>query len=248
MGSFDTKGPGSSKDNCLLPKDTVSEAVLRPADGLIMLGAIHKDENGSGLLDRWLEAVEPRVITLEFSHYSMRFRKEMGPALKRQIEEAYNRLKKNNLPCYDNTLSMVLTYVAMPYEFDRASRYAQEHGVPLHLVDMDFFSYIKLKEMEKFLSTDNLERFLTQKSEGRADQEKVLARLFFDKGVKTGTYTEEMSMRDQYMSNKIAVLRKYHKGKKFLHITGWRHLEDPFDLYGPLKPVKVFIYDKTLCV
>ena len=228
--------------------DAPSESILRPARGLIMLGVIHRDENGPDILDRWLRAVEPDVITLEFSNYGMRFRREMGPALKKRIEETYNRLKNNNLPCYDNALTMTLSYVEMPYEFDRASQYGKEHRVPLHLVDMDFFSYVKLREIEEFLSAGNLEKLLTEQVQGGADQEKGLARLFFDKGVRTAAYTEEMSVRDRYMSNKISVLRKYHGGKRFLHITGWRHLEDPHNLYGPLEPVKVFVYDKTFCV
>jgi hypothetical protein len=173
----------------------------------------------------------------------------MGPALKRRIEETYNRLKNNNVPCYDNALSMALSYIEMPYEFDRASLYGKKHGVPFHLVDMDFFSYVKLREIEEFLSEANLEKVLSEQVEGQgADREKGLARLFFDRGIKTAAYTDEMMMRDRYMSNKIAVLRKYHAGKRLLHVTGWRHLEDPSNLYGPLDPVKVFIYDKTFCV
>jgi hypothetical protein len=225
------------------------QPAVRPDRGLIMLGVIHRDENGPDLLDRWLRAIEPQVITLEFSNYGMRFRKQMGPQLKQRIEETYNRLKKDNLPCYDNALSMTLSYIEMPYEFDRASLYGKEHGVPVHPVDMDFFSYIRLREIGELLGADNLERlFQEQGKQGGSDHEKGLARLFFEKGVKSAEYTEEMSMRDRYMSNKITVLRKYYGGKRFLHITGWRHLEDPCNLYAPLDPIKVFIYDKTFCV
>ena len=248
MRLSDTKGSGGGGGGSDLPADPASPSILRPAHGLIMLGVIHRDENGPGLLDRWLRAVEPHVITLEFSHYGARFRREMGPALKRRIEEVYNELKRNNLPCYDNALSMALSYIEMPYEFDTASGYGKKHGVPVHLVDMDFFSYVRLREIEEFLSPGNLERLLSERPDGRADQEKGLARLFFEKGVKPAPYTKEMSMRDKFMSNKIAVLGKYHGKKRFLHITGWRHLEDPYNLYGFLEPVKVFIYDKTFCV
>jgi len=247
MRPSDTRDPERGGRGCT-PEGPASLSVLRPDHGLIMLGVIHRDEFGPDLLDRWLRAVEPHVITLEFSHYGARFRREAGPVLRKRIEEVFNRLKRDNLPCYDNALSMALSYIGMPYEFDTASRYGKEHGIAVHLVDMDFFSYVKLREVEEFLSPGNLERLLAERTEGRADQEKGLARLFFDKGVKTAPYTKEMSIRDRYMSNKIAVLRKYHGEKRFLHITGWRHLEDPLNLYGPLEPVKVFIYDKTFCV
>ena len=98
------------------------------------------------------------------------------------------------------------------------------------------------------MSTDNLETILaTDTGEGRG-YESVLARLYFENGVKTVPYTNEMRVRDKYMSNKIAVLRRHYKGKRFLHICGWQHLQDPHNLYGPENPVKVFIYDKTFCL
>jgi hypothetical protein len=217
-------------------------------DGFVMLGVIHRDVSGGELLDRWLTAVEPRVITVEFSNYGLTLRRELGPGYRRRIEEAYNQLKKNNVTCYDNALSMVISYVEMPYEFERTSRYGARHGVPVYPVDMDFFSYLRLREIDRLLSPDNLRRVLSE-DVGRAEgYERAAARLYFEKGVNTGSYTDEMWARDRYMSNRIGVLKKRYKGRKFLHVCGWRHLDDPYNLYGPHDPVKVFIYDKIVCL
>ena len=224
------------------------EPLFAHHQGVVFLGLIHRDENGPALLDRCLDLIAPEVISLEFSRYGMEFRKERGPGYARLIRETFGRLQKSGLPCYDNALSATLSYVEMPYEYQRASLYGRDHGVPVRLVDMDYFSYVKLREIERFLSPENLERILQEDSGRGGGDELLLARLFFEEGVRTAAYTEEMLVRDGYMSRKIAVLRRYYGGRRFLHITGWRHLEDPYNVYGFLKPLKVFIYDKALCI
>jgi hypothetical protein len=219
------------------------------AEGLlVILGVIHRDQNGLELLNQWMAAIQPQVITLEFSKYGMTFRRERGSFYRERIEGVYNRLKKGNLPCYDNALSALFSYIEMPYEFEGASQYHTVHNVPLYLIDMDIFSYLRLKEIEMFLSVENIERMLSEDNKDSLGREKTLARLYFEKGVKPAPYTDEMYVRDRYMTNKIGVLKKYYKAKRFLHIAGWQHLQDPYNLYGPLKPIKVFFYDKTLCI
>jgi hypothetical protein len=215
---------------------------------LIILGVIHRDPEGPALLDEWLSVVRPEVITLEFSNYGKAFREARGPHYIERIREVYNKLKNGNLPCYDNALSMAISYVEMPYEFQAVSRYGEAHGVPVHLVDMDFFSFLKLRGIEEFLGVENLEALLSRDEGDRIGSESVLARFYFEAGVRTVPYTEEMAVRDDYMSSKIRVLMKRYKRKKFLHVAGWRHLEDPRNFYGPLNPVKVFIHDKTFCI
>jgi hypothetical protein len=73
-----------------------------------------------------------------------------------------------------------------------------------------------------------------------------MAKLFFEGGIKVARYTEEMRIRDRYMRDKISILTRSNKDKRFLHICGWQHLEDPHNLYTPLNPEKVFIYDKAV--
>lgn len=237
-GEF-TRPPSKSRD---------TPVADRPDGRLIILGVLHRDPNGPELLDRWLAHIGPRVITLEFSNYGMRFRREEGPRYIRRIEEVYNRLKKDNAPCYDNALSMIRSYVEMPYEFERASRYGRERGVPVYPIDMDLFSCRRLKETEGLLSEENLEKVLSEDTDKRTGYEMALAKLYFEKGIKTVPYTDEMRVRDKYMGNKIKVLRRRYQGERLLHICGWQHLQDPYHLYSSENPEKVFIYDKTLCV
>ncbi len=245
--SFIKKGC-SGEETVATRKVKTARAMNGPRGAFIMLGVIHRDESGPGLLDRWLGAVKPDVVTVEFSNYGMTFRKKWGPLYRQRIEEVCNRLKRDNAPCYDNAISMAFSYVEMPYEFESASRYGQEYDVPVILVDMDFFSYLRLREIEGLLSSENLEKLLSEGGGREAGYERVLARLFFENGVRTVAYTEEMRIRDRYMSSKIEAVSARYRGKRLLHICGWQHLQDPHDLYGPLNPIKVFIYDKTFRV
>jgi hypothetical protein len=45
------------------------------------------------------------------------------------------------------------------------------------------------------------------------------------------------------MGHRIGVLLQDHKGKQMAHITGWQHLKDPYNIFTPYHPVKVFPYD-----
>ena len=75
-----------------------------------------------------------------------------------------------------------------------------------------------------------------------------MARLYFEKGITTKQYDREMYIRDRYMSAKIQELMERAPDKKFLHVCGWQHLNDPFGLYNPYNPTKVFSYDKAFCL
>ena len=248
MGSSRIRKKGEESDERPGDERISFHARLRPPGGLVILGVIHRDRKAPPVLDQWMKAIEPDVITLEFSRYGMNFRRRHGPRYRLEILEICNELKKNDLPCYDNALSMVLSYVDMPYEFERASRYGADMGIPVIPIDMDCYSRMRLKDIGSFLARENLSKILSGESGRDEGYEHVLARLYFEEGITTVEYTEEMAVRDRYMSGKIGALKRRYRGKRFLHISGWRHLLDPEDAYGPYNPVKVFIYDKTFCI
>jgi hypothetical protein len=145
-------------------------------------------------------------------------------------------------------LSRLFPYINLPYEYEVASRYAEEHNASLHLIDMDDFSYLKLQKIDELFEENNIRQLLYGEAVTGGSNEKTAARLFFEKGVKVFPYTDEMYIRDKYVSNRISLLMKHHKHKKFLHICGWQHLQDPHGLYALFNPGKAFFYDKAFCV
>ena len=213
-----------------------------------MLGVIHRDENGPALLRDWLARIKPDLVTIELSHYGMRFRRELGEEYKRRVGEIVTQLNENGEKYNEEALTSLFAYVNIPYEFDVVSAYAAEQGIPFSLIDMDFFSYVKLRAIENLFSEENIEKVLTRTEETNGNQEKAAARLYFDKGIKIVPYDREMYVRDRYMTAKINDLMKNNPNKRLLHVCGWQHLEDPSSLYGFFKPTKVFSHDKALCL
>jgi len=213
---------------------------------LIMLGVIHRDEKGSQLLLQWLERIMPHIVTLEFSNYGLTFRRKNGKEYKKNIMEVLKKIKGYNRKYNTEALANLLSYADVPYEYKIASRYIKKHGGFLYLIDPDIFSCLKLKNSEELFHPANVEKLLCSGECQRKGNEKAMAKLFFEGGIMVAPYTEEMHTRDRHMRDKISILMRSRKGKRFLHICGWRHLEDPHNLYAPLNPEKVFIYDKTV--
>jgi hypothetical protein len=219
----------------------------KPGAALVLLGTIHHDDEGPVVLSRWLEALKPDVVTLEFSLYGIQFRREHGQALRQKALAVAERMRSEGRPFSQAALHRTLAFADMPYEYQAASRYCLALGRPLYPIDLDIFSLSRLQKAPEFFDEGNLQRVLGEE-DGHGDKEKTMARLFFTKGIKGDSYTEEMFLRDRYMSARIAALMRYHADARFLHITGWRHLEDPRRLYDALNPFKVYFHDTTLCL
>jgi hypothetical protein len=226
-------------------------ARLHPAcaeNQFVMLGIIHRDAEGERLLSGWLEQSRPAVITLEFSPFGLDFRKANAALLKSRVCRIADELSAEGRQVNEEAVKSVLSFIDVPAEFNILSAYAARCKVPLFLIDVDYFSYVKLKDIERLVAKENLEKLVAAPPATDVRHEKTLARLFFEKGVNIVGYTDEMRVRDRFMRDKIALLRKNYTGSRFLHVCGWQHLSDPHHLYQELNPTKVFIYDKTLCI
>jgi hypothetical protein len=214
---------------------------------LTMLGIIHRDRDAEGPLRECLAALDPDTITLEFSGYGLQYRKKNAPALLERVDRTVRELRADGVCINREALDWVLAYINPPAEYAVARDVAAARGIPLFLVDMDRFSYLKLRDIGDLLAKENLSKLLgSPHLTSGGHTEKALARLFFEKGVKVFTYTEEMRMRDGYMSARLARLCARTGASHIVHICGWRHLCDPDRLYEPLNPAKAFIYDKTV--
>jgi hypothetical protein len=218
-------------------------ASLAPGKTLHILGVIHRDKDNNRIIGDWLNKVRPHAITLEFSRYGLMFRKEKGPTYRKTIESVLSQMRQNGETCNEEALSFLNAYINPPSEYEAASLYCNDNGASLHLVDMDLFSYMKLKNANELFSEKNIRSIAAMQDDHASARERIMARLFFDSGIQTAPYTDEMFIRDKYMGRRIGTLLKRNKGKRITHITGWRHLKDPYNIFTPFNPVKVFPYD-----
>ena len=208
-----------------------------------MLGIIHRDNENGAVIGNWLNRMRPHIVTLEFSRYGLAFRRGKGRIYRSRIESLLIRMRQNGQTVSEEALSFLRAYIDLPAEYEAASHYCDQTGASLHLVDADIFSRRRLKDTDELFSEDNMRNLMAARGHHAERSERVMARLFFDAGIQTSPYTDEMHIRDKYMSNKIHALMKSHKGERITHITGWQHLRDPYNIFTPLHPVKVFPYD-----
>ncbi len=214
-----------------------------PPPSFYMLGIIHRDRRNDEVLGRWIDALVPEVITLELSPYGLHFRQAMGEVYRKRIDDIVHSLRSEGYPCSPGDVDDLYAYVDIPREFMIADDYCRRKGACLHPVDMDLFSWTKLRRIDELISRENVEKNLAFGAREGRGTENVLAGLYFRSGVAAFSYTDEMALRDRFMCRGIGLLAKRFSGKRFLHIAGWRHLTDPLALYAQFHPVKIFPYD-----
>jgi hypothetical protein len=215
---------------------------------LAILGVIHRDREGAPLLARWLEKWRPEAVTLEFSSYGLHYRQTEGRKVKERARYVALQMMSEGKHVNQAALDGVFAFLEEPFEFTVASAYATPRGLPLFLIDGDVYSRLKLGDAEELVSPDNLATLLSGPTPEGSELQKALARLSLSYGLGVIPYTEEMAVRDREIRDRIAALMEAHSGARFLHICGWQHLLDPFDLYSSLNPSKAFIYDEALCL
>lgn len=208
-----------------------------------MLGIIHRDRRNDRLLEEWIGKLKPEVITLELSPYGLAFRRSLGGVYRRKIDDICDGLRLEGHTCVSSELEDLYSYVEIPREYEIAGDYCRRTNACLYPVDMDLFSFMKLREIDELISRENIRKNLSEKERSGGSTEEVLAGLYFRSGVTAFSYSEEMVLRDRFMCHGIGLLMKRLCDKRFLHIAGWQHLKDPLNLYAQFQPVKIFPYD-----
>ncbi len=214
-----------------------------------MIGIIHRDSQCAVKLAEWLEEKQPDVITIELSNFGLAFREKMGDFYKKNLEENLKRLNMDTNAMLNHYIEDIKKYIEIPYEYRVAQKYVKKNRGFIYLVDLDIFSFIKLKEIDKLFDLENIRNLLNLEDKGEETaSERLFARLYFEEGIKAFPYTEEMRIRDIHMKDRISLLTRCHNERKFTHICGWQHLCDPHGIYKTLNPIKVFIYDQAICI
>lgn len=213
------------------------------AKGLHIIGIIHRDARNGRCINRHLNMISPDTVTLEFSSYGLQFRKEHGNRYIQQLESVRKRIQNEGTAINEDALLQLRAYISPPSEYDAARAYCSATGARLHLVDMKRYSRLNLQSSEELFSEKNIRKVAALPHDNLQKAEYIMAELFFHSGVKTITYSDEMFVRDRYMSHRIKTLFNQNHCRHIAHITGWRHLKDPQGIFTPLHPTKVFAYD-----
>ncbi len=204
-----------------------------------MVGVIHGDRSAKGRLKEIIRAIDPDMITVEFTNYGLNFRRNNSKYLKRRIKRIARLLKIRS-----ESLSNIRNFLDLPYEYLVAREYAKKKGIPLYLVDMDFFSFFRLRYAQDLFKEENLKKMAEEKRLHGLDIERRIADMYFHKNRKLFSPSQEMRIRDEYAFRLISKLLEANGGK-LLHICGWQHLVDEYGYFSRLNPQKIYIYDKA---
>jgi hypothetical protein len=185
--------------------------------------------------------LRPLEITLEMSPLALRYRRIHGQSRLLRLERILDRLaaelgrerqELRNLPAIEEIRGLL----ALPFEYQAASEYAEEAGIPLCLIDLSEISAIKLKKVESDLITYPNIRVLvnlpeTDRPPPAENSGIARALVLTDPGeavrrdfLKKRRGMEGVGSRDRHMAEEIRHRLSARPERHLVHIGGWVHL------------------------
>lgn len=197
---------------------------------IILVGVVHGDPEGYDKLHRLLERVRPRLISVELSQYSRKYRCRRQAQWQRQFKSS-RRLLPPELRQH-LALQKVAAQIAFPFEARAAEAYAKKQGVPWRAIDLNSISREHLPHYEtELLTLDNLRQLTSTPDNDWQDyisQEYCRARRILQGSWSKLIYPEsaipasQATLREKVMAHRVARLAR--EWSKIIHVGGWEHL------------------------
>jgi hypothetical protein len=210
---------------------------------IILVGVVHGDPEGYDKLTKFFHRVRPRVISVEISEFSWRYRRRRMTRWQRQFQLNMEFLAKEQ--CHHLALQKVAAQIAYPFEVRAAEDYARKHGVAWQAVDISSVAREHLPRYgAELLQEDNL-RNLVLTPDGdwgeQVRQQYQRARRALVKGrgswhsTWAGVKSPQTSMREKVLAHRVARVAK--QWLQVVHVGGWEHLV----ISGPWKTMADFL-------
>jgi hypothetical protein len=195
---------------------------------LVLVGVVHGDPAGYEQLKRLLEQRRPRLISVEISEFSWRWRchrEARWQQLLQLAREALPPAERRHL-----ALQRVAAQIALPFEVRAAADYAREHGVAWRAVDLKSVAREHLPRYEtELLNPDNLRRLALTPDGDWGDyirREYQRARRAWQAGragsLAGTTLPPETTLREKVLAHRVARLAR--EWGRLVHVGGWEHL------------------------
>jgi hypothetical protein len=211
--------------------------------GIILVGVVHGDPEGYDRLKKFLHLVRPRVISVEISEYSWRYRRNREVPWQRQFQLSRQSLLEEQRRHV--ALEKVAAQIACPFEVRAAEDYARGHGVGWQAVDLNSVAREHLPRYEaELLSQENLGSLVLTPDGDWGEhirQEYQRARMALQTGrgsminMLGGELSPQASMREKVLAHRVARLAK--QWLRVVHVSGWEHLV----MSGPRKTMADFL-------
>ncbi len=197
---------------------------------LTLVGVVHRDPEGGEKLLRLLESRRPDAMTVELSPLGLLWREARSREMLQRLDELVNRLPPNGRGHHQ--LQLIREALRIPFEFSASRRYAGRHGVPLHLVDLNWVSREHLPWYEsEIITSHNLKALLEEPERSLAAlmnseyrrAAACLARGLSREDKESATWEEAKGRRrERFLACRVRSVAERHR--RVTHIGGWVHL------------------------
>jgi hypothetical protein len=229
---------------------------------LTLLGTIHRDPQGLTRLKQALNGLNPRVITLEFSTYGLKYRLEkkssLSHCLLRGLHELHGadclRLGALKKLLRTTGIGGIRALLDLPFEYKGASFYSRHNAIPLYCVDISSYSRQLLSDLGELLEPENLKKviaFETSQLQETVTREYKQVENILLKWRASSPWMplipadEILERRERLMASRIKKIAARHAGRHIVHIGGWQHLAAQprtlFSLLEELMPERVLL-------
>jgi hypothetical protein len=202
----------------------VAGAIENP--GLILVGTVHGDPRGYARAGKLLEYLQPDLVTVEISPFSLRYRQRHGPGWQGQLARALTELPPG--AAGHLALRRLAAQVDLPFEVCAARDYSRRFGVPWRPLDLGAPARRHLPRYgPELLSPANLEALLTT-PDGLLTEyvgaEFRRARLALGRGPRRPfpSVSQEIVRREGALARRLRRLAPRYR--RLVHLGGWEHL------------------------
>lgn len=196
---------------------------------IFLLGVVHGDPWGYERAWTLLNRLQPRIITVEISRYSLVYRRRHTEAWLRQFAAACEQLPADMRRHL--ALQRLAAQISWPFEARVAAAYAQAAGIPWEPVDLNLIARRHLPLYSRELLTPANLQALLQSPDGnwladirqqyrRAARE--LAQPRATAPLTWSTPAPHQRLREKIMAGRLRRLAK--RWGRLVHLGGWEHL------------------------
>jgi hypothetical protein len=227
---------------------------MYPKSPIILIGTVHSDPRGYERTRRLLARLQPEMVTVEISAFSVRYRADHGARWLRLFEEALPRLPEGARG--HPAIRRVAAQIGTPFEWRAAHAHGRRHGVPWRPIDLSAPArqHLPLYPAE-LLDPENLQKLwetpgasLEEQTAAEYERARLAAtRPWWRPRRGNGALT---ILRERTMAARLRKLAQ--GGRRVVHLGGWEHQAAWEDgggvaqLLSDLKPVRILLDESDI--
>jgi hypothetical protein len=210
-----------------IPPALPSNSLLSPR--LILIGTVHGDPAGYDRALKLLSHLQPDLITVEISRFSLRYRRCQESRWQRLLGQALTELPAG--ASEHLAIRRLMAQVALPFEVRAARDWGSTHGIPWRPLDLGSPARRHLpRYARELLTPGNLQALLATAADASLEDfvaaEFRRARLAYLRAPRRlfPANDGETRRRERFLARRLR--RLAGRGGRVAHLGGWEHLVD----------------------